>query len=493
MGVTKDGMITALEVRYLWDAGAYADYGVNIGRAAAYSGAGPYSISNCKIDSYVVYTNKVFGTAYRGFGHLEVLWAIERNMDLVAKQLDMDPLEFRMKNILRPGATTITGELFTEHTGSPDKCLETVAREIGWTGGRNRSGLSEPVNGKARGMGLAMLHKAPAMPTFTSCSAIIKMNEDASVNVLVSGVDYGQGTYTALAQIAADELKIPMDKVKVSWDCDTDYTPYDWQTVASRFTVMGGNAVIEAARDCMRQMKQTAAQVLRVPEEYLVAEDSALHVKGHPDQRVTYRQLAIGYVYPNGNSIGGPVNGHGRYIAHGLTNLDPETGQGLPALDWTYGAHAVEIEVDTETGEIEVLKIASTFDPGKVINRQQCLCQVIGGVVQGLGSAMSEKFIFAKDGRFANAGFVDYKIPTARDIPRVMAPAFIETPHPDGPYGARGVAEHPMVSIPSVIANALADATGVEMFEFPLDPESVYMALKRSGIAGASQKVGTAG
>lgn len=488
-GVTKDGKITALEVRYLWDAGAYADYGVNVGRAAAYSGAGPYNVPNCKIDSVVVYTNKIFGTAYRGFGHLEVLWAIERNMDLVAKQLDIDPYEFRMRNLLRPGDTTITGEAFTAHHGRPDKCLELVATEIGWHNRPKRRVPAEPVHGKVRGLGLAMLHKAPAMPTFTSCSVVIKFNEDASVNVLVSGVDYGQGTYTALAQIAADELKIPMEKVRISWDCDTDYTPYDWQTVASRFTVMGGNAIIQAARDCLNQIRQMASQALRVPVEYLVCENSRVYVKGNPSGGLDYRQFAIGYTYPNGNSIGGPVIGHGRYIAHGLTHLDPETGQGLPALDWTYGAHGALIEVDTETGDIEVVKIVSAFDAGKVINRQQCQCQVVGGVVQGLGSAVSEKFVFNKDGRFMNATLKDYKIPTARDIPRESVALFVETPHPEGPYGARGVAEHPMISVPSVIGNALADATGIEMLVFPLDPETVYMALKNA----AAKTVSAAG
>ncbi len=478
-GVTRDGKITALDVKYVWDAGAYADYGVNIGRAAAYSGAGPYNVPNCKIDSFVVYTNKVFGTAYRGFGHLEVLWAVERNMDMIARQIGLTPLEIRLRNVLQPGDTTITGELFTDHHGRPDKCLEIAASEIGWAEGR--AGWMPPAAGakKARGIGLALLHKAPAMPTFTSCSAVIKFNEDASVNVLISGVDYGQGTYTALSQIAAEELKIPFEKVKVSWECDTDYTPYDWQTVASRFTVMGGNAVIEAARDCLRQFRRVASEVLRVPEDALICENSRVHVKGHPEQGIDYTKLVLGYVYPNGNSIGGPVIGRGRYIAQGLTNLDPETGQGLPALDWTYGAHAIEIEVDLETGEIVVPRMVSAFDAGRVINEQQCQCQAVGGIVQGLGSALCEKFVFSGDGRFLNANLKDYKVPTAHDIPPSIAVRFVETPFPGGPHGARGIAEHPMVSVPSAVGNALADATGVEVFSIPLDPESVFWALRR--------------
>lgn len=477
-GVTKDGVITALEIEYLWDAGAYADYGVNVGRAAAYSGAGPYVIPNCKIDSKVVYTNKIYGTAYRGFGHLEVLWGIERNLDLIAHALDMDPMALREKNLLRIGETTITGELFTKGHGKPDECLKAVAKAIDWKWNPQKE-KAKPNSGKIRGKGIAMLHKAPAMPTFTSCSAVIEFAGDASVTLLVSGVDYGQGTYTALAQIAADELKIPLEKVRVPWDSDTDFTPYDWQTVASRFSVMGGNAVIEASRDCLRQIKDMAGQVLRAPHEQLVCENSQVFVRGKPDIRLDYAQLVLGYTYKNGNSIGGPVIGRGRYIAQGLTNLNPQTGQGLPALNWTYGAHGVEVEVDTDTGQVSILRIASAFDAGKVLNLQQCQTQVIGGVVQGQGSALFEKFVFEK-GQLINNSFVDYKIPTAKDIPQKMEQIFIETPHPQGPYGARGIAEHPMISVPGAVGNALANALGIDFFDLPMDPERVFLLLKNN-------------
>ena len=484
-GVRKDGRITALQVEYLWDAGAYADYGVNVGRAAAYSGAGPYEIPNCHIDSLVVYTNKTFGTAYRGFGHLEVLWGIERNLDLIARELGLDPVAIRMTNYLRDGATTITGEKVTANHGRPDLCLEAAAKAIDWGSPRPPA---EPGSTKRRGRGVASLHKAPAMPVFTSCSAILKFNEDASVDLLVSGVDYGQGTYTTLAQIAAEELKLPLDRIHVVWESDTDFTPYDWQTVASRFAFMGGNAVIDAARDCLAQLKGVASQVLHAPESELVCADGRVCVVHDPAASLDYRQLVMGHTYPNGNSIGGPVIGRGRYIAQGLTHLDPETGQGRPALDWTYGAHAVELEVDTSTGDIEILHLASAFDVGKVLNRQQVITQIIGGVVQGIGSAVSEEFLFDGNGRFRNAGFVDYKIPTAKDIPRKMSQHVIETPQLDGPYGARGVAEHPMISIPGAIGNALADALGVDFFELPLNPERVYLAIKRSGEKGTTDE-----
>jgi CO/xanthine dehydrogenase Mo-binding subunit len=480
IGADKDGRIVALKATYVWDAGAYADYGVNVGRAAAYSGAGPYVIPNCWIDSFVVYTNKIFGTAYRGFGHLEVLWGIERAIDMTARKLDMDPVEFRRVNLLREGETTITGEPFTSGHGSPVECLDAAAKAIGW--GKPSEPPSEPH--RLRGKGIAMLHKAPAMPTYTSCAVVIKLDEDGAADVLVSGVDYGQGTYTVLKQVAAEELKLPIDKVHVTWECDTAFSPYDWQTVASRFAYMGGNAVIEAAADCLRQIRSVAARALDVTADEIVCEDGATFVKDQPDRRIPYSQLALGYTFPNGNSIGGPIIGHGRYIATGLTHLDPETGQGLPAQYWTYGAHGVEIEVDTQTGEIEVLDIATAIDAGKVLNPKLCIGQVVGGVVQGLGSALWEGFKFDENGRFLNPAFVDYKIPTAKDIPRRTQQIFLENPQPGGPYGARGVAEHPMISVPGAIGNALFDALGIEFSTLPLDYERILLRIREQGDDG---------
>jgi CO/xanthine dehydrogenase Mo-binding subunit len=475
IGATRDGRITALEATYVWDAGAYADYGVNVGRAAAYSGAGPYAIDHCSIDSYVVYTNKVYGTAYRGFGHLEVLWGIERAMDQMARTLSLDPAEFRRRNLLKEGDTTITGELFTAGHGKPVECLDAVAKAIGW--GRPPDAPSAPH--KVRGKGIAMLHKAPAMPTYTSCAVVIKLDEDGAADVLVSGVDYGQGTYTVLRQVAAEELGLPIGKVHLTWECDTALTPYDWQTVASRFSYMGGNAVIEAAADCLRQVKAVAAQALDVAPEAIVCEDEKAFPADEPGRAIAYKDLALGYTFSNGNAIGGPIIGHGRFIATGLTHLDPETGQGHPAQFWTYGAHAVEIEVDTETGDIEILHIATAVDAGKVLNPLSCTGQVIGGVVQGLGSTLLEGFQFDGKGRLLNPSFVDYKIPTAKDLPRRMTPIFLENPQPGGPYGARGVAEHPMISVPSAVGNALTDALGIDYNVLPLSPERVLLGIQK--------------
>lgn len=473
-GLTVDGRILAEEIRYVWDAGAYADYGVNIGRAAGYSGAGPYDIDNVSIDSLTVYTTKPFGTAYRGFGHVEVFWAIESHMDMIARELGIDALELRMKNLLSVGSKTITGEEVTESTGSVRKCLEEAARGIEW----GKPPAKPASRTKVRGKGIAVLHKAPAMPPNTGSSAVVKFNEDATVNLMVSGVDYGQGTATSLCQIAAHHLRMPLEKIHFVWAKDTEYGPYDWQTVASRLTFMGGLCIERAVADAMGQIKETASQALDVAADDLDHGGSRVFVRGDESRGLDFRDVVLGFKFPDGHSIGGPVIGRGRYVAEGLTNLDLETGQGLPALNWTYGAHGIEIEVDTETGDIEVVKIVSAFDVGRVINEALCRGQVLGGTVQGLGTAVSEHYVYDGEGHLLNPSFTDYKIPTVRDVPRDMAQVFVETPHDKGPFGARGVAEHPMIAVPSVIANALFDATGVRIRELPLSPERVYLALK---------------
>jgi len=489
-GVTNDGKITAAEITFDWDSGAYADYGVNVGRAAIYSGAGAYEIPNVKLDSRTLYTNKVFSTAYRGFGHLETHWIIERQMDLIAQKLKMDPYEFRMKNILREGSVTISGEIINKYSGRPDQCLEAVAQEIGWTGYRSMEERQAAFKtGKVRGKGLASLQKAPAMPSNTTTSAIMQLDGDGNARLMIGAIDMGQGANTVMAQIAAEVLDMPLEKVRTIWETDTDKNPYDWSTVASKYTFMGGKAVIRAAEDMLRQMKEITAQIFRCSVDELNHGNEQIFHLQHPHKALTYKELALGCDYENGNGIGGPIIGRGVYIAEGLTYLDSQTGQGLPALDWTFGAHGAEIEIDVETGDIKVLKIASAFDVGKAINPKLCEGQIIGGVLQGVGSTLIEGFKFSPDGRMLNPSFTDNKIPTAKDIPMKFVPILIENPQADGPYGARGIGEHPMISVPSVIANAVYDALGINFYELPLSPEKVALAIKRELESGKQERV----
>jgi CO/xanthine dehydrogenase Mo-binding subunit len=477
-GVRSDGKITAQQMSMYWDAGAYADYAVNVTRASSYSAAGPYEIPNAWVDAYTVYTNKPYGTAYRGFGHVEFFWGLERHMELVAQAIGMDSLEFRTKNLLKPGSVTLSGEKITEHTGNPLKCLEEAAKAIGYGRLTLEEEAHELRTGRSIGKGLATLHKAPAMPSFTASASVIKMNSDGSVVVNIALMEIGQGCNTAIAQIAAERLRFPIEKVKVAVEKDTDKEPYDWQTVASKGLILSGNATILACDDLLLQAYAVAGQVLRAQPADLDHDAEKIFVKHSPDESVTFAALSIGYVYPNGNGIGGPLIGVGRYVAQGLSNLDKKTGQGRPALDWTYGAHGVIVDVNPETGEFDVLAIASVFDVGTVINPEITRGQCVGGMVQGLGTALCEGYIYDQQGRLLNASFTDNKIPTARDIPDRIESMAVETAQLDGPFGARGVGEHPMISVAPAIGNAIQHATGAELMHMPMRFEDVWRALQ---------------
>ena len=476
-GVRADGRILAQQMSMFWDAGAYADYAVNVTRASGYSAAGPYDIPNAWLDAYTIYTNKPYGTAYRGFGHVEFFWGLERHMQLVAEAIGMDPLEFRRKNLLYPGSRTLTGEVITEHTGDPRKCLDAVAEAIGYGTLTSEEQEYERRTGHKIGKGVATLHKAPAMPPFTGTAAVAKMNSDGTVLINLSLTEIGQGSVTALSQIAAERLRFPIEKVRVTVEKDTDRDPYDWQTVASKGLILSGNATVLACEDLLKHAYEDAAQVLRAEVCDLDHDGEKVFLKHRPDQFVNFAELAIGYAYPNGNAIGGPLVGVGRYVAQGLSNLDKATGQGLPALDWTYGAHGVIVDVDPVTGEFSVRHIASVFDVGKAINPGLVRGQAVGGMIQGLGTALCEGYIYDEQGRLLNPSFTDNKIPTAKDLPDRIDSMVVETPQLDGPYGARGVGEHPMISVAPAIGNAIHQALGVELLHMPIRAEDVWRAM----------------
>ena len=261
-GVSSDGKIAGQQMTMYWDSGAYADYAVNVTRASGYSAAGPYEIPNAWVDAYTIYTNKPFGTAYRGFGHVEFFWGLERHMDLVAHAIGMDGLEFRKKNALRPGSVTLTGEKIEKHTGNVTACLKAAERAVGYGKLTAEEKKREQKSGMKIGKSVVALHKAPAMPPFTATGVILKMNEDATVTANFSLTEIGQGTYTALAQIIAEALRFPLHRIKISQETDTDRDPYDWQTVASKGLLLTGNAALLAVQDLLHKAYNVAAQIL---------------------------------------------------------------------------------------------------------------------------------------------------------------------------------------------------------------------------------------
>ncbi len=466
-GVRKDGRITALQYEMIWDGGAYTEYGVNIVRAAGYSSTGAYDIPNVKTDSYCVYTNNSIGGPVRGFGMCEMQWGIERQLEAIARELDMDPLEVRLINGMKKGSSTASGQVV--HDLDYDKCLKVVADKIGW--GKKESNK----NGKYRGKGIAGLVKCPAQPSNAASSAIIRINEDGTAHVMIGATEMGQGMLTAISQIASEALHIPIDKIDIKVP-DTDFTPYEWQSVGSRITYTCGTSVKRAAEDALGQIYRVAADLLETPEEDLSFDGKKVFSTKNSDKKATIREVADSCKKCTGEGIAGPIIGRGSFVPTNMTNLDPETGQGNPGLFYCFGATGVEVEVDPETGVVTVLQLACSIDAGKAVNPQLCTAQLHGGTIMGLSTALYEEVCFDK-GIMLNRNFTDYKIATIDNTPH-MDSFVIETPETHGPYGARGIGEQPMIGVAPAIANAVCDALGVEFNTFPLTPERVWQAVK---------------
>lgn len=473
LGCSSEGKLKAAEIHYNFDSGAYADYAVNISRAAAIACTGPYAVPNVWCDSTCVYTNHPFATAYRGFGHIELAFAMERAIDLLAEKAGFNPVEFRIKNAISKGDTTPTGSVMDESTGDLKKCIENVSRMLGWEGESAR----ETYGGRVKARGISCFWKAPAMPTNADGGAILTFNDDGSVNLHCGAIEIGQGLKTSLAQILAEKLGFHPDQVHVVDYVNTRTAPHDWATAASRSVFMIGRAVIEAADDAIRQIKRTASIPLRCPIGDLEVSGGRVFLADEPEIGMPLSDIVFGYMYPDGSSIEGQVIGVGRYISRRITSIDPETGSGRPALEWTLGAEGVEVELDPTDGTYRVLKAACSMDVGKVINPFLARSQIVGGMSMGLGYAGWESFVFNKQGRVINDTLRNYKIMRYGEEPEYLV-EFVETPQRDGPYGARGLGEQGVLGMPGALAGALSRATGIPLNRLPLTPQVIWEAGK---------------
>lgn len=472
MGCDQAGNLLALENTMYWDGGASTEYGVNITRAGGYSSTGPYDVPNVKTDSYCVYTNNIIGGPYRGFGMSELHTGIEQCVDELADALGMDKVEFRLRNVVQGGDTLATG--MTMHPTGIKECIQKVAAAVDW-GKTSKS--TEPY--LKRGKGIAIMWKAPAMPPNPGSSATIKLNEDGTLLLGIGGQEIGQGTFTVMAQLAAATLGVPVEAVRIAKPVDTDYSPYEWQTVASRLTWSMGNAVLAAAQDARRQILAIVAEAWKENVDDLDVLDGVV-ISRKTEKEIKLKDFAV-YGIPKENFegwIGGPIFGRGKFMPTYVTGLDKETGQGKRAVvHYTTGAQAFEIEVDTRTGKLHVLRAAAAFDVGKAINPELVRAQMEGGLIQGLSSALFEQMIF-KEGTMQNPNFVDYRIATTVDLPDEMMTFIVEVPQDDGPFGARGVGEHPMVPTVAGIANAIQDALGIRMQGPPFTAEKILLTLQ---------------
>ncbi len=476
MGCDEKGHLLAMENKFYWDGGAYTEYGVNITRAAGYSSSGPYEVPNVKTDSYCVYTNHPVGGPMRGFGMPEMHAGLEQCIDELAKKIGMDAVEFRKINCLKTGSTLVTGSKM--HPTGLLQCIEKTAEAIGWD---KKAPPSAP--NKRRGKGLALMWKAPAMPPNAGSSAWVELVEDGTLNVGIGGQDIGQGVFTVAAQMAAAALGVPYESVRIATPVDTRYSPYEWQTVASRLTWSMGNAVVNAARDARQQILSTVAEAWEEsPDDLDIVDGVVISYKS--EKEIPLKNLVIyGLPKPDGQGWrGGPVVGRGNFMPTYITGLDKETGQGEQAVvHYTTGAQAVELEVDLDTGRIEILKGVSTYDVGKAINPEFVKAQMDGGFVQGMSSALFEN-LQLRNGVVLNPSFVDYRIATTTDAPKDLLSFIVEVPQDDGPWGARGIGEHSMVPTIPAIANAIYDAIGIRFEGPPFTAEKVYLAMLDAGM-----------
>ncbi|WP_257985517.1 xanthine dehydrogenase family protein molybdopterin-binding subunit [Bacillus sp. V5-8f] len=469
-GCTKEGKLKAAEILYLFDGGAYSDKAVDLSRAAAVDCTGPYHIENVWCDSLCMYTNHPYAAPFRGFSHSELSFAIERTLDILARKLQMDPLELRHKNAILPGHTTPTQVLLNRsNVGNLPECIERLRKLIQWD-----EGQVTVVNDRIlRVKGVSCSWKTSTIETDASSGVILTMNPDGTINLMSGVVEIGTGTKTVLAQMLAEYLKMDVNNIYVRMKVDTQTTPEHWKTVASRGTFMAGRAVIEAADDMIRQLKEIAACVLRASEDDLEIADSRVFLRDDPGIGLHFSKIGYGYEFPNGNSIGGQVIGRGNYILRGMSHLDPKTGAGKPGPEWSVTAHAVEVEFDRRDYTYKLLKAVTVVDIGKVLNEKAARGQVMGAMSMGLAFGGRETFVFDKLGRVLNSQLRTYRPIHYGENPGYIVD-FVETPHLEAPYGARGVGEHGLLGMPAALGNCLSAAAGVSLHHLPLTPELIW-------------------
>ena len=474
LGATKDGKLTAAEVLYLFDSGAYSDKGTMITKAAAATCTGPYHIEHIWCDSLAVYTNHPYATAYRGFSHSELLFAFERTMDILAQKLDMDPLLLREKNIISPGHTTPTQVPLNDSSiGNLPACIEKLKEQMNWDEGT----LVQIDSHRFKAKGISCSWKTSTIDSGASSGVNLLFNPDGSINVLSGIVEIGMGTKTTIAQLLAEKLKMDINKIHVQMTVNTQSTPEHYNTAASRGTLMVGRALLKAAEDAIIQLKTIAAQVLICTPDDLEVGNERVFVRDEPETFIPIKEICYGYKYPNGYSIGGQIIGHGTYTMRQLTNLDKETGIGKTGPEYTVGAQGVEIEFNSRDFTYKIINAYSVIDAGKILNMKTALGQIMGGMSMGLNHASGETLLFDKEGRIQNPRIRTYGSFRYGDHPNYIVD-FLETPHIDGPFGARGIGESGLIGMPAALANSLSIAAGVKLNHLPLTPEAIWTEMK---------------
>jgi CO/xanthine dehydrogenase Mo-binding subunit len=453
-GVTKEGKLIARECQVYMDTGAYADAGPRVTQKAAYRSLGPYRIPYAKVEAYGVYSNTVPAGAFRGFGALQVTWAYESQMDMIADRLGIDPLEFRVKNLLKKGDIYTKGD--TPVDCDLEEGLLKVADAIKW---------KERSNKPNRAKGISCCIK-DAGGTYKVAGATVKMSSDGSIVLLTGTVEIGQGPRTALSQVVSEELTVPMDQINVA-QLDTDVTPYDISTSASSSMVVMGTAVLRAAQDARKQLLHCASKVLQQKVENLKLHNG--HVVFGEGPAISFSKVIVDFF----GSKAGEIIGKGLY----KDKKNPKAVLGSTTTFWEVGWGGVEVEVDLDTGMIHVLNYVSACDTGKAINPEQCIGQDEGAVLFGIGHTLMEEMVY-EDGQLLNGNLVDYRVPRFDDTPQHLDTILIENGNGPGPFGSKGIGEGGLLPVASAIANAVSRAVGVRIQELPLTPPKIWQALQ---------------
>ena len=467
-GVKKDGTILAITGEVLADGGAYCSYGPTVIAAAIMRIFMVYKIQHFRMSGYRVYTNTPISGAMRGFGGVQSGFAIESHMDMIANDLGMDPVEFRMKNITEPNMVTVNKMYLTSN--GLKECIEKAAEASGWKKKRGK------MKHLCRGIGIGIAADVMGSKMYKShesAGSIVKVEEDGSVYLFTGAADTGQGSNTALSQIAAQELGVSYSRIKCK-SGDTEITPFDTGSFASRVTFISGNATLKAARDAKRQILSIVAQELKFsPDDLDIRAEKVITTKDNSLIMSFDKALQLCYSFNYGQQI----IGRGSYNPK-TTPIDFRTGEGNVSGSYGFEAQIAEVEVNRETGEVKILAMWDAHDIGKAINPQSVEAQIEGSLMMGIGYTFYENLQFhPKNGRLVNGNFANYRLPRSIGTPP-MHTILIETNDPEGPFGAKGMGEASLLPTSAAIANAIEDAVGVRIKDLPITPEKIVKALK---------------
>jgi CO/xanthine dehydrogenase Mo-binding subunit len=447
--VDANGIITGRKCEIWWNGGAYADIGPRVTQKSGFTASGPYDIANVHIDSYQVYTNLPPAGAFRGFGITQVVWGYECQTDIIARALKMDPVEFRRRNLLKEGRPHPTGTVMKD--APLILVLDRIADRMHWS-----EPFSHGTEKLRRGRGIGIGFKALVAPT--TSVATISLQGDGSCILFLSTVDMGQGSDTAMAMCAGEVLDLPAESIRVVRP-DTDTTPYDMATLGSRSTFHMAHAVRLAAEDILAQLTEMALKM------------------GVPDRGAAGAGALMRHTY---GMPAGTVVGTGSFIPP-YSSPDHDNGQSpdiTPA--WMLGATGIEVEVDTETGHFEIVRMENVVECGTPINPKIVETQISGAAIMQIGMTMLEEMDFDAEGQLRNASFSEYKIPGIHDIPERMGCEIAKATQSNGPFGAKGVGESATFGVASAVAEAIQDAVGVRLYSMPLKPEALYRAMAKA-------------